>query len=359
MSKKHQILLIGVYPPPYGGVSVYIERLENLLNNTDNYVCYVIDVSGVEDRKKKEKKNIILLNGNKFCILIRMMLIINKFEGDIVHFHTSALKNFRLAGIPLLFSNRRVKKIITIHGGSFIDSYLKSNWLQKKITVFLLKKFDRIITVNKEQSDFIKNELKVNVDISTIPAFLPPLYEEDPFVANEINHFKAIFDRIILTSGSMLEYYGFHILIKAVEELSDEEHLGRIGLIIASYGKANFAYKSKILEMIRSKDNIKLYNDLSPAGFVTILKHSDIFVRATDRDGDPVSLREAIFLGKTVVASDCVDRPKGVIVFRTMDADDLKKKLKFALTNNYIVKDSLENDYFEKLLRIYDEVLLK
>ena len=356
MSKKREILLVGVYPPPYGGVSVHIERLERLINNTNNYVCRVIDVSGVEDRKKKEKKNIILLNGNKICIVIKMMFAINKFKGDIIHFHVSALKNFGLAGIPLLFSNKRARKVITIHGGSFINNYLKSNWFQKIMIKFLLKRFDHIITVNKEQSDFIKNELKVNVSISSIPAFLPPLYEEDSLIDNEIKSFKAIFNRIILTSGFMLKYYGFDIIIEALEEIINE-YLYSAGLIIVSYTKEDINYKNKILEMIKDKENIKFYQNLTPADFATILKGSDIFIRATDRDGDAVSLREAIFFNKQVIASDCVKRPKGVILFKTMDKKDLKDKIKNVLDNPNLGRAINNENYYEELLDLYEMLI--
>jgi glycosyltransferase involved in cell wall biosynthesis len=48
-------------------------------------------------------------------------------------------------------------------------------------------------------------------------------------------------------------------------------------------------------------------------------KLSDIFLRPTRSDGDANSIREALYLGVPVIASDCVERPDQVLTFRTGD----------------------------------------
>ena len=58
-----------------------------------------------------------------------------------------------------------------------------------------------------------------------------------------------------------------------------------------------------------------------------LIECSDIVLRPTNTDGDALTVREALFLGKKVLASDIVERPEGTILFKTRDIDDLEKRL--------------------------------
>jgi glycosyltransferase involved in cell wall biosynthesis len=62
-----------------------------------------------------------------------------------------------------------------------------------------------------------------------------------------------------------------------------------------------------------------------------LIASSDVFVRPTTADGDSISVREALALGRRVVASDAVERPRGVFIHRTGDAADLARRLAEAL----------------------------
>ena len=51
-----------------------------------------------------------------------------------------------------------------------------------------------------------------------------------------------------------------------------------------------------------------------------------LFIRATTTDGDSVSLREALYFGAPILASDVVPRPDGVMLFN-LEKDDLSQKV--------------------------------
>jgi glycosyltransferase involved in cell wall biosynthesis len=65
-----------------------------------------------------------------------------------------------------------------------------------------------------------------------------------------------------------------------------------------------------------------------------MISASDVFVRPTFTDGDSISVREALSLGIPVIASDCVERPDGVVLFKTGNAGDLSGKLQCALVES-------------------------
>ena len=43
--------------------------------------------------------------------------------------------------------------------------------------------------------------------------------------------------------------------------------------------------------------------------FIPVLRLTDVLLKPTNTDGDAISVREALYLGVPVVASDVVERP--------------------------------------------------
>ena len=90
-----------------------------------------------------------------------------------------------------------------------------------------------------------------------------------------------------------------------------------------------------------------------PISFVRLMEKSDLVIRATNTDGDALTVREALYLNKPVIASDVVKRPKGTILFKNRDSDDLYKKIIETL-NKKIEPLNKENiDY----LNLYKKIL--
>ena len=59
-------------------------------------------------------------------------------------------------------------------------------------------------------------------------------------------------------------------------------------------------------------------------------------IRATATDGDAISIKEALYLQKPTIATDCVPRPQGVILFEYNNADSFSKALEQAKRKTYI-----------------------
>jgi hypothetical protein len=64
-----------------------------------------------------------------------------------------------------------------------------------------------------------------------------------------------------------------------------------------------------------------------PHDFMQVISSCDAVVRATSTDGDSISVREGLFLGKAVLTSDCVSRPNGCRCYKTGDIVDLRRAL--------------------------------
>ena len=63
------------------------------------------------------------------------------------------------------------------------------------------------------------------------------------------------------------------------------------------------------------------------------MEEADIVLRPTNFDGDSLTVREALMLGKPIVASDVVVRPAGTTLFENRNTDDLYKKLSALMTS--------------------------
>lgn len=57
-----------------------------------------------------------------------------------------------------------------------------------------------------------------------------------------------------------------------------------------------------------------------------IFKNADLMIRPTISDGDAISIREALYFNCPVIASNVTTRPKGTILFKNRDLNDLYDK---------------------------------
>lgn len=159
----------------------------------------------------------------------------------------------------------------------------------------------------------------------------------------------------MLTSGYGLDYYGYHHIVAAIKELNEKTK--GMHLILCLYNTFDEKYINTIEHHLRKQISLDVFRDLDPNGFSYILSKSDVYIRATDRDGDAVAIREAAFFGKKVVASDAVPRPDGSILFRLGDPEALAEAISRALGNEdcgLLPNDGDAN--FHALMEVYDAI---
>jgi len=354
-NNKLKILLIGTLPPPYGGITVHIERLYNIYLKSE-INCTVLNINNKISSITKKNKNVITLKGVQIKILLKMINILYRFNGDIIHFHVSAMNKFSYIGIILIKISSHIPKIITLHSGSFIDNYKKSNNIKKFFVRKILYNCSHIIVVNTEQFDFLTKKIGIGKNkISLIPAFLPPLYPDNVIeksIENKFLELKKNVDKIAIVAGFIMPLYGFHYVLDVFKKLKKQGI--KLGLVFIFYTKENKNYKKFLFNYIQKLPDILIFKNLSPANFSQILKLTDIFIRPSTYDGDSVALREAIYFKKQIIASDCTKRPKGTVIFKNKNEDDFEKKLLKIINNKNMgiaTNESVNNS--KKIINIY------
>ncbi len=299
-NKRLSVLLVGGYPPPYGGISVHIQRLHEFIINSGDE-CQIL-FTGFNKSKLIKNNDIVW-----FFNVIKLFRLKN--TKPIIHIHVSAFRNLlKIYLLSRFFKNQ--SKLITIHSGTFNKKLNKQSKLKHLFLRKILGNFNYIITVNTEQKQLLSNVLRINSDkIIVIPAFIHPISSNEDFDNKDISLIEQSNKIKIVMSGYLHDYYGYDLIMDYLEN-----HKKYFGFFVF-YGTHNKKYKSRIINRIKNMDNAHFFTDLSPQQFNWLLKNTDIYVRNTDRDGDCVAIREAAYWGVKVCASDSVTRPIGTELF--------------------------------------------
>jgi glycosyltransferase involved in cell wall biosynthesis len=315
-------LIIGPCPPPYGGVSVHILRLNNLLQKEFDF-----DFIYESPNKKNEYFNIRSL---------RIPTYLKKvYNADILYIHSGSilLRVFHLV-IGRIFSR---KIILALHG--FTSAPPKFIFYIKGIIYRLA---NTIIVVNNN----IKERLYLpEKKCITKEAFIPPVLKEEPQLPENIVELLCKNKRdgkvVICANAFRLEkyrnqdLYGLDMCIEAAHRLLKKNLFFIFIFIVSSIDDKTDVYfkMEKLIQKLNLCNHFFLRNE--KLSFVKLMEQSDIIVRPTNTDGDSLTIREGLFLNKKVLASDVVERPEGVILFENRNINDLEMKLEDLIVNEY------------------------
>lgn len=343
-----KILLIGPAPNNIGGISIHIRRLVQLLKNE-----YSFDF--VDEGRIRYKGIFNLRSLNVFIYLQKLI------KADVVHIHSGVfiLRTFHIIVSKLILNKYTV---VTVHRDPSVE---KKNKLNK----FFLKKCNHIILVNKVGYDLMKTDSKAKYQL--LPAFLPPIIEDEPFlpvkVIDWLSVAKSKNNPVILVSnaGNLVlnnneDLYGLDICLKAMRDLKIKDNSKNYFLVFVvakndSQIERMKTYKKQILEWGLS-ENVLIWED--PLSFVRLIKESNIVLRTTNTDGDAISIREALFYNKSVIASNVVSRPEGIFLFENRNYEDLCDKIievsELVKQNKLLNFQKHQVNYFEIYNKIYN-----
>jgi glycosyltransferase involved in cell wall biosynthesis len=139
--------------------------------------------------------------------------------------------------------------------------------------------------------------------------------------------------------------YGVDLLLPAFAALR-ARHPGA-GLVLFGLGSDDPALR---------REGVLGLGEIPHAGALGVLREADVFVRPTRADGDAVTVREALALGRRVVASDVGHRPAGCLLFPAGDASALAARLADACAAPPPRAAAPAADPLEALLAAYREL---
>jgi glycogen(starch) synthase len=100
-------------------------------------------------------------------------------------------------------------------------------------------------------------------------------------------------------------------------------------------------------------ESVRFLGDVDHEMCLALMARSDVFVRPTFRDGDSVSVREAVSMGIPVVASNVGTRPPETLLFEPGDSQALAFQIERALERRPSVGIA-EVSGVQALMRLYE-----
>ena len=346
MNKKKNILIAGPILPPAGGISIHIYRLEQLLK--DEFIFSFIDESS---NVKKNVFNIRSLN------LFSYIKLVSQTDLFFIHSGNKYFKKLHILTGKLF----RKKIIITLHGyGNERTPFIR------KLDSFFFNLSDKIILVNNQIAP--KLNLKPG-KFEVKYAFLPPAMDKESplpaYISDKIEIAKKENKTIICGNASRLntfnnqDLYGLDMCLEVSKTLNENNQVHLFVFIVTSLdeGRDKFEAAEKYIGDNNMQDYFLLLNQ--EISFVNLVAESDIVLRPTNTDGDALTIREGLFLGKTVLASDVVSRPEGTVLFKTRDKQDLFEKLILAIHNVRINKGHQVSNLINEDKHYYSNLFTK
>jgi glycosyltransferase involved in cell wall biosynthesis len=186
----------------------------------------------------------------------------------------------------------------------------------------------QVICVNEEIASAVA-ELGIPADQMEItPAFLP-IDAPDVQVPAAIHEWMDQRAPVITSAMFFRPEYGFELLVPAIARL--KKRYPRIGCLVMG-GDSRIDAEALVTKH-GLNDTIHIAGDLDHELCLALLARSSMFVRPTLRDGDSISVREALALGVPVVASNVGTRPDGVVLFEAGNVDELMKAMEQVLNS--------------------------
>lgn len=321
-SKRQKIVLIGPMPPPFGGVSVHLQRLLMHFEAHPDFELSVIDLRRLcFHTPNRQSRN-------------WMLLIQNFLSADKIHIHIS--KSVKL--LPALLARALGKELIyTHHNVRELDSWS---------TRLIFRLAHKIILVQPSHLPAYNHKIRV------IPAYLPALPMAGNPVVEERKNAGEKWMAVMSTAGTNFrqrKLYGIAVFLQSLHLLNLDKEVPLQIFILDPQGVMT-GQEQLLLNQVKTKYGIRIRILQDSFDFHLLLPQLDLYVRPVFSDGDAISVREALAAGVSVIASDVVRRPEGVIVFPSGNAAELAELIQKALEStgkNYFPQPDFSKSLFE------------
>lgn len=301
--------------PPKGGVSVHIARLAGLLE--DEFDITLLD----EAREfKPGVPNIRRMSP------LQYLRIVN--AAQVVHIHSFAgvLKLTHALTARLL----RKRVVLTVH------SVMNQGWLAHALLKASASLAHKVVAVNQVIAD------QIGSDSVVIPAYLPPL-DAELQVSDALRRWVARQRQdgryVVASNAYRLEryagqdLYGLDLMIEAFKDPRLAERCACVFLLGAPEYDAELLNRYQAaVATAEMHDHFLIHTEAE--SFSGLVALSDATVRATNYDGDALSVRESLHFGKVSIASDAAARPEGTELFKSRDAASLRDAVVAAMQSS-------------------------
>lgn len=315
-----KVLLVGPYPPPFGGISATVHELRQfLLAQT----AVDVQVLNIGEGRAIPSENYLSVKGP--VGFIRTLLCFAR-RGYLIHLETNGhnQKSWLTALVCVLAGLLNGRKTIIAFGSGMLPGYLnRCNRVHRLIARATMKWAGCLICRNDEMVTALKMSGGVSSKIMIVPGFVGLSGHAPQPVPQEVTQFFRRHDPVLGAAVTLSPEYGIPLALQALARIRQD--YSNAGLILLGVGPEVAA---TLPDLMPVREHVLLVGAVPPNVARSVMSILNVFLRPTYFDGDSVSVREALALGIPVVASATGMRPASVMTFQVGDCDDLCSKIR-------------------------------
>ena len=330
------LVTVGIFPPDIGGPATFVPKIANYFQNELNYEIDIITLSDsknldIEDKffvKRIDRKLPIIYRWLKTIFTIyklgknKDLIFVNGLgtETTIANIFLKKKIIRKIVGDPVWERAYNKGKVSENFDEFQVRNYGLSISLQKKIRSFSIKNSDLVITPSQHLKNFILN-LGFQNKIETINNGINiPEESAEKFTNDQTN---------ITIVSRLVTHKNIEKIIAAISDLNNS----LIKLNIIGDGPELNKLQSMALRT-NHKENIIFHGKLNRDDINNILLNSDIYIQASNYEGLPHSLLEAMSYGIPVLCTpvgECKEilgnEDRGYILDLPVSKNNIKSKI--------------------------------
>ena len=330
------LVTVGIFPPDIGGPATFVPKIAKYFQDELNYEIEILTLSDNKNLNINDDFSVKRIDRNLPIIYrwLKTIFTIYKLgknkdlifvnglgtEATIANIFLKKKIIRKIVGDPVWERAYSKAKISESFDEFQVKNYGFSISLQKKVRSFSIKKSDIVVTPSQHLKNFILNlGFKNKIEIINNGVFIP---EENTniFTNDQIN---------ITIVSRLVSHKNIEKIIRAISDLNDP----LIYLNIIGDGPELNQLQKISLES-NNKDNIIFHGKLNRDEINHIFLNSDIYIQASNYEGLPHSLLEAMSYGIPVLCTpvgECKEilgnEDRGYILDLPVSKNNIKSKI--------------------------------
>ncbi len=327
-------LIVGALPPPSGGVATHCRELVRAL-----------EAAGVRTELVDPRR--VGPDGSDGRARLVARLALAHLRRELIHVHTNGHNRGSWLLAALCAAGHLGPSLLTLHSGLAPD-YIRKH---ARACRLIAARFDRVIAVNPEIAGAL---VAAGVDPARLvvaAAFTPSslAFRLPPPGLAQIRRAHPLLIAAALAPGVE---YGATVLLDAFALVRARR--ADAGLVV--YGPGTRAPALAAAARARGLGGaVHHFGELERTRALAVVAAADLFVRPTLADGDAISVREALALGRPVVASAVGARPPEALLFPAGDAAACAELI-FQSLSKRLPENAHRVDCLPTLLHLYARV---
>ncbi len=342
-----RVLLLGAYPPPYGGVQTHIVALREFFTR-EGIPCEVINLT----RHRQKNGNGIFYPNSALAVL--WLLLRRRY--DVAHLHVGGQLSLRLLLLCFVCSLIPGKKIVlTFHSGGYPSSAEGRGVVLTGFRGIVLRRLHGLIGVNRELVEvFIR--LRVPAEKTRLIAPHGLCGECAASLPTPLQEFYDAHRPVIVTVGLLEPEYDLSLQIRALGDL--RQNTPGAGLVIIGSGSLEEKLREEI-GLLPYREDILVCGDVPHDVTLRAIAEADVMLRTTHYDGDSIAVREALSVGVPVIATENGMRPDGVTLVPISDRGALCRAVRRTFEAPAVRRKSPEADvtHLQAVAEFYGQLL--